>query len=503
MSLPDLDAILHESSQLAQSGRIPAALALLDRARQTAPHTPRLLFAMANLFRDLGQHAPAEQLYRQVLAQRPTDVAVLNNLANLLQETGKFADARALTSTALNLRDDMPELWVTAGTIDDAEDRLDDAERHYRRALDLAPGHATALNNLASLLSARGQYEDALRLRDQAVRIIGPHPRLRVAQSYDYFRLGHLPEAWHAYEARFDPAPATPAIVQPRSFPQPRWHGQKLDGKLLVWMEQGVGEEILYAGLLAAARASAQADILVECDLRLQSLLARSFPDLAFVARATPADARLNAPDVVAQIPAASLGGLFRAQWTDFIPHQGYLKPDPVQATALRDRYRAACQAQGAQKIVGVSWRSRPYKYGDPKSTDFRDWENLLSRRDLLCVNLQYGDCTTELETARARGWNLLHDPAIDSLKDLDDFAAQIAALDHVVTVSNVTAHMAGALAIPADVLVPGGRAAMHHWFATRSDSPWYPALRLRRQSQPGKWRPLLDEIARDLGVHR
>jgi ADP-heptose:LPS heptosyltransferase len=111
-------------------------------------------------------------------------------------------------------------------------------------------------------------------------------------------------------------------------------------------------------------------------------------------------------------------------------------------------------------------------------------------------LNLQYGDCTAEMALAHQRGWPVFEDKSVDPLKDLEGFAAQVAACDRVISVSNTTVHVAGALNVPCDVLVPAGKAAPHHWFHREEKSPWYPSLTLHWQPKLGDWQSVIKRLS-------
>jgi hypothetical protein len=100
----------------------------------------------------------------------------------------------------------------------------------------------------------------------------------------------------------------------------------------------------------------------------------------------------------------------------------------------------------------------------------------------VMFVNLQYGDCAQELNTARfTLGVDIYDDPNVDSGVDMDMFFAQVAAMDLVISTSNTTVHTAGSQNVPGWVLLPHGKGAIWYWFLRREDSPWYPSLRLIR----------------------
>jgi len=121
-------------------------------------------------------------------------------------------------------------------------------------------------------------------------------------------------------------------------------------------------------------------------------------------------------------------------------------------------------------------------------------WSSLLSLAGCEFVNLQYGDCREELAAIGRSHGVVIHDwPDADPLRNLDDFAAQIAALDLVISVDNATVHMAGALGVPTWVLLPF--APDWRWMLDRDDSLWYPSVRLFRQSQHGRWDDVFERV--------
>ncbi|MBI3710900.1 MAG: hypothetical protein HY246_24910, partial [Proteobacteria bacterium] len=281
-----------------------------------------------------------------------------------------------------------------------------------------------------------------------------------------------------------------------RDFRQPPWDGRPLSQtKLLLWGEQGVGDEIIYAGLVGEAGERAGACML-ECEPRLVPLFARSFRQIEVVARSDPAHPSTVASDIGAQLALGSLPGLLRPSFDSFRPHRGYLAADPARAAALRARYRAL----GPGPVVGVGWRSSRRDLTRWKSSDLSDWGPILTLPGVVFVNLQYGDCRAELQQVQETIGVTIHDDReIDSLKDLDAFAAQVAATDLTVSISNTAVHFAGALNVPVWTLLPTGLGLLHYWFLEREDSPWYPSMRLFRQRKLGDWGDVIARVAAEL----
>jgi hypothetical protein len=234
--------------------------------------------------------------------------------------------------------------------------------------------------------------------------------------------------------------------------------------------------------------------IVLEVEPRLVALFARSFPAVTVIGL-KPELATVAAD---AQIPFGSLGGFFRPDW-DAFPRRdrGYLTADAARTAALRARL-----AQDGRRVIGVSWISKAPFGGASKSARLPDFAALLHRPNTRFVDLQYGDTSAERAALRdTLGIEVERLPDIDTMNDIDGLAALISACDAVVTVSNTTAHLAGALGVPTWVMVPHGHARIWYWFRDRPESPWYPRVRVRRQNRGQPWADVVagvaDEVSR------
>jgi ADP-heptose:LPS heptosyltransferase len=226
----------------------------------------------------------------------------------------------------------------------------------------------------------------------------------------------------------------------------------------------------------------------IECTARVVPLLRRSFPAATVTVRRDPPDSVLTAAGAFDyQTAALSLCRLLRTDFSEFPAHRGYLRPDPQRVEALRAKYRA--MKPGAL-VIGISWDSSG-RHGVHKRLPLQHWTPILAQENALFVSLQYG--------AQSDTPGLVVDHDIDPLQDLDAAAAQVAAMDLVITVSNTTAHLAGAMNVPVWTLLPKGTGCLWYWFMDRDDSPWYPAMRLFRQPERGQWTTVIADAARAL----
>jgi len=230
-------------------------------------------------------------------------------------------------------------------------------------------------------------------------------------------------------------------------------------------------------------------------------IFARSFPQAKVAGYENQAAPVTPAGACDYQISAPSLGQFVRQDVADFPRHTGYLKADPARTAALRARYEALAPSN---RIVGLSWRSKNAVIGESKSADLSTWTGILTTPGVTFVNLQYGGCAADLSAVKeALGVDIFHDGDVDPLKNMDDFFAQVAAMDAVVSTSNTTVHVAGALGVPTWLILMRGPVSMWYWFLTGEQSPWYPSVRIARclvdVSTPEWWRAGESCVAQEL----
>jgi hypothetical protein len=266
------------------------------------------------------------------------------------------------------------------------------------------------------------------------------------------------------------------------------WTGEDIgEATLLVDLtesaKQSIGAAVRNTLLLGAcARRTRRCIALVEP--RLVPIVRRSFPALDHVGSTLELKQAEASADCHVAYPEHLAVGLAATEM-QIRANVSALRADPGVRARLQSDYRV----RGATPLIGLSWGSRSHKKDVP---GFRDWNRFIRETEGTFVSLQYGDIGAALERLRDGNKDrLIFDPGIDQLTDMDAFAAQIAALDAVVTISNTTAHLAGALGIPTLVLVDD---RFHTMWPVRGEStPWYPRSSVV-QRNGRRWSEVLDE---------
>lgn len=357
---------------------------------------------------------------------------------------------------------------------------FEDAAVSFARAVTALPAGTPAgavYNNLGLARLRAGDLAGAVDAYEMALREKPDHADTRFAAAVAFLQAEDLARGWPLFESRHHKRGAlpAPALTAPRLTSLPR-----VGQRVLLWTDQGLGDEVLFASLIPDLIATG-AVLTLQCSQRLVPLMQRSFPTVD-VGRWDVA--ALNARGFDAQIALADCSRWLRPDLSSF-PGATYLRADRPLTAALRRRY---LEQGSGRPLVGISWRTGAPKFTTEKSAPLAAWSPVLEAATCF-VSLQYTATAAELEAARAAtGATILADDRVCALSDLDTLAAQIAAMDLVVTTSNVTAHVAGALGVPTIVLVPKGMGQFWHWFADRGDSPWYGSACVLRQARRGCW---------------
>ena len=444
----------------AQLGHFEAAIGNYRRTLTLTPGQADAHIGLSRALVMLLRYAEGEAEARAALAVAPDAMEAHSNLARALQGQGRTAEAEAAMRAAIARAPENASLYANLGNILEDRDEVDAAADAYRTAVALDPDFGAAHANLGLLLLLNGRYE----------------------------------EGWREYDWRWRCEGRPP----PRPFPQPRWCGEDLGGRtVLAWGDEGPGDEILFASLLPdlAARAG---KVVVECEPRLAGLFARAFPAVEVHPRRDPPQRRLLADDIEMQMPFTELARWLRPNLAAApAPERAYLSADAAMAAACRTRYRAL----GDGLIVGIAWASGNLLRPD-RNAPLPLWDPVLSLPGLRFVSLQYGDRGAEIADVRERlGVDIYVDPHIDQFASLEQFAAQIDAVDIVVSITNTTVHMAGALGKTVWTMLP----YMPDWRyqRDREDTPWYPAMRLFRQTRARQWQDVMARVAAGLGAVR
>ncbi|RAI43755.1 tetratricopeptide repeat protein [Rhodoplanes roseus] len=476
----DLGAALMKDEKLDQGIAAYATAVALNPGR-AAEWLAEANYEMGRVLRNRGDNAAAAAALLEATALRPDWSNAHSSLGMVLKDMGQLDDALRCQHRAVDLDPANPAAWTNLGTALHARDEFETAEAAHRKAIALAPGKVEPYSNLARLLHDLGRIDEARALHDRAVACDPENATARFNRATALLLDGDYAAGFAEYEWRRRRGVLTAAV---RRFDEPEWTGEPLTGRtLLLHAEQGLGDTLQFVRFVTTVAASAAA-VVLQVQSPLVALLGQAFPGVSVIAAGEPS------PRFDCHLPLMSLPARLGTTLDTLPADVPYLFPSGPKRAAWRDRMAGR---DGLK--VGLVWAGNPkHRFDRRRSLPLAALLPHLPARGLALYSLQ-----KEVGPQDAAALALRSD-IVDLSADLADFsdtAAAVAALDLVISVDSAVAHLAGALARPTWLLTP--HALDWRWLRERSDSPWYPTMRLIRQRRAGDWANVLAQLGQGL----
>ena len=415
--------------------------------------------ALGNEYKILGLFDEAIASYKQSIFINPKNDKAYNGLGNVLSDLGELCDAIKSYNNAVDVNPYNSDAYNGLGNVYKDNGNLNESINCYRKSISIDSGNVTAHANLSHVLLMLGDFCDGWK-------------------EYEWGLLDRR----HRRRTEFD------------QLVMPRWQGESLDNKMvLVGAEQGVGDEVMFASCLTDLIRKKPAEIILECDPRLEPIFSRSFTLIKSLGNRKQRnyDWLKGVGNIDYYIPIGSLPSVFRKEIDDFVPPVPYLNVDQTLQNKWKQRYSSI----GDGMKIGLSWRGGAnIKTKRSRSIEIQSLLSIVEKKSSF-VNLQYGDCSDEISYLYDKSGIVLNDwDDLDPLIDLDNFIAAISELDLVISVDNSTVHLAGAIGVPTWVLVP--YTADWRWMIDREHSLWYRDVSVFRQTNLGDWGDVIKRVS-------
>jgi Flp pilus assembly protein TadD len=433
---------------------------------------------------DKGNLAEAERIYREILAQEPNHPDALHLLGLVAHQTGHHEQAVSLIGRAIRLRSGVALYYNNLGQSLRNLTRFDDARAAFSQAIAINPNFAEAYCNMATICQLVGEFREALVWCERALAIDAEHVNTHYNRALSWLALGDFPRGWAEYEWRWQREEFRRALDT-----MPEWDGSPLEGRrLFVRSEQGLGDTLQYVRFISVLQEmGASLELAIPPSLAPLLLQSGIRPFATDDTQAAPYDVHTTLVSLPNRLGTT----------LETIPAQvPYLFADEARVALWRERmqriagFRVGIAWQGNPKFPQDRWRSIPLG-------EFAPLAQVAGVR-LFCLQKNHG-----LEQLEQLGGAF---QVVDLRPEYDveegaflNAAAIMRNLDLVITTDTALAHLAGALGVRVWVLL--GIGADFRWLSGRSDSPWYPTMRLFRQARLGDWTELLNRVAGELAA--
>ncbi len=501
------DILFAKSATLASLKHFPEALACNEQALMQVPQSDYGWSQRATLQHQLSRYQEALISIDKALALQPRNAEYWYRKGVTLDQLEQHQEALLCLNQALAHNPESATYYLDRGVILHKLEQYEAALRDHAKGLTMAPHKAEAWGDYGITLSLVGQHEEAIASYQKALQIKPAYADVVYNQALSKLTLGRFASGWTDYESRWEKSDAE----QVRHTNFSLWLGQEpIRGKrILLWSEQGLGDTIQfcrYALMVAALGAEVILDVnpsLVSIVSSInQQLPANSIP-LQIIAIGQ------SVPQVDYQTPLMSLPLVFATDLSNIsatLPPSvtghtnAYFTAEPSKCTSWQQQNQHHRQAFK----IGLVGSGNSNKHKDHnRSIPLEQFAPLLDclqpgnapaptfflpQKDIRNSDKEFLERTPQL-------YSMAH-----QIEDFGDTAAIIANLDLVISVDTSVAHLAGALGKPVWILLPW--AADWRWLLERNDSPWYPSARLFRQSRPGDWAGVIQQVREALLAH-
>lgn len=466
------------------------AIADCQKAIALDPGYAEAYFNLGLGFKEQGQLKQAISCFDATLERQPGHVAAILEKGIALQNLEHLDAAIENYREALSLDEENVHAHYNLGIALAQIKQTEAAIASFERAIAIKPDYAEAIVNCGNALLELQQADAAITCYKNAIQLQPDMAEAHWNKGLALLAQGQFEEGWQSYEWRWKKPGFMEASLGAGI---PLWDVQAEPAKhLYIWAEQGIGDEIMFGGLLPQSLQLA-AQVTVHMDSRLVPLFRRSMPNIDI----GPKQHIQNPGDFDARLPMASLARIFCNSIPAFesIPSP-YLMADKARSQALQTVIRST-SGMPMTPIIGLSWLSKNELTGQDRTIPLSTLIGALDFADEHYVSLQYGDVEEEIAAVKKMlRCDVLHLESANNFNDLDELSALIDACDLVITIDNSTAHLAGALAKPTWLLLPF--TANWRWMLKTEKSLWYPTLRIYRQDRMGDWGPVLAQLGRD-----
>jgi len=521
----EIKFIINLANACISISKFKEALEYLNSGEKISPNLLNILYNKARALRGLNEFDAAIIYLNKCLTLDPNNYLVLCDLGLLFTQKENFEVAKDFYSKAIKINPENYLTYYNRGSTYEKLNEFQNALEDYNVVIQKNAFFEPALFNRFRILWKQGIFNEALdqinyliNLDKNNIDYLFFRANLFAAfkefdlaiKDYDHvsnistnssksdeaitekafikLTLNEFREGWKFYESRYH--------IKDKIFSlKPKLIDFNFKNKkIFIWAEQGLGDQIIYSSLLYDALKT-QNHFYVSLDPRLIPLHQRSFAHFEHITFISMQE-KIEESEYDFHLPIGSLGQFFRNSLEDFNSHPyAYLKADKLQVNDLRSKIK-----KNKQNICGIAWMSKNSELEKEKSLSLDQLVPILSQPNTIFVNLQYGETSKEIKNISDQyGIEIISMDEIDNFNDIDGLASLIAACDYVVTSSNVTAHIAGALNKKTYLLIPYSEGKIWYWGESENKSLWYPSIGIYRCSINNFWSDPIQKITTEL----
>ena len=439
----------------------------------------KVLNTLGLSYLSIKKYKEANNIFLKAIKIDTNNIEVLNSLGRLNHEIRNSKDAEVYFLKALKIN---PKIFETLNNIAGfylEEGEYNKALKFYKHAESIRPKNSIVINNIAKTYLSIGKIKNAENYCRKALSLENENSDINKTFALILLRKYDFKKAWMHFDGRlglsdFISKNTTLDFVKNKL---PKNNSININSKILVLREQGVGDELLY-GTMYSDLFNKYNNVIIESDPRLIDLFKNSFRKVdcnKFVELGYHSKNKNSIEKFDYVIYAGSLGRYFRKSRESF-SNTPYLK----KIKNYRNKELDSIIESHKGLKIGLSWKSFKNRYAKEKSLELDNFDLIFKKENSIFFNLQYGDINNEINLFNKRNnKKLITLKNLDLFNDFNGLANLLSKLDIFITVSNSTAHLAGALGVKTLLIKPANHAAYHYWDYEDGKTPWYNSLQI------------------------
>ena len=468
------------------------SISLFKKALLLDPKSTQVHFNLAKAFREKKEYEKAIYHYKIVCEKSAENLQAWKELGISFSRGGYYEQAIKVFKKVIFLEEKNPDLLCELGLAQTLLGKLEDAKLTLEKSLKINATHSPSWINLAVVNEHMGKTNVALSIYEKILSYNKTEHNVSLRQALALLSLCNFDQGWKKYKVRYL-WPQTKTLH--KKIDIPFWNGESIPGKLLVWTEQGLGDEIIFGTIINDLIKDFK-DVKIACSERMQPIFKKAFPKNQVIPREINGIASKHLRDINYQASLTEVASIYRPNIESFKSDGIYLKSNEKKTEELKAKYRKGRKIP----LIGISWRSSNTLAQNQKSMPLINWENIINLSSAEFISLQYGNTDAEKKYFYEKtGIELISDSEIIPEKNFQGFINQVHAMDLVISVSNTTVHVAGALGVPTWAIIAKGTGRPWYWFNEHEECLWYKSVKIYNQRNSGDWTEPRLRIEQDL----
>lgn len=468
-----------------KKGLLDISVKNYKRAIELNPNFVDAYINLGVVFEQLERNEDCLAILEELIKHDNNNYKAYYNLGNIFKKIDRLEDSIKAYQQAIKINDQQAEIFFNLAIALKKIGNYDEAILNYEKAIKLKPNYFKAYNNLGVIFNDQRKFSKAFNFFETALKINPNFLEAYYNESFIFLLQNQFVEGWKRYEFRWT---SEDQIKPLYNLNNNLWDGNFLDGTLLVWSEQGIGDHLFFGRMIQRIKDYAK-NIIFSVDKRLLQL----FKDFLLSLNINNIEViEHNKNNLLSNfdkhIPAGSLGKFFANSDEEILKFS-------TKSFFINTQYKKIddflCKFRGPK--IGLSWKSlnRNEKH---RNIPLEKFISIFINKNFNLINLQFGKTDEEIfKICQDFGVKINNFKDIDNLNNINELSYLINSLDLVITIQNTTAHLSLGFQKKTFVLLPTN--SRWHWGVSGERTIWYPTAQIFRQSKYNHWEDVLNNV--------